>query len=182
MKTGAQIETDRLIIRAWATSENDRHAFHRLNSDEQVMRFFPFRRSREEADDLLERIFKMNDEFGYGWAAICLKNTGQAIGFAGVAPVNYFDAAFLPADEIGWRILPEHWHKGYATEAASALLMHAFDTLNINRIVAFAVEQNTASVNVMKRIGMLAEPHFDFDHPNVPDTHPHLKRHVVYAA
>ncbi len=104
------------------------------------------------------------------------------IGFAGIAPVNYFKAAFLPGVEIGWRLLPEFWGHGYASEAARSLLTHAFDDLAINRIVAFAASDNHASINVMKRIGMIAEPHYDFDHPNVPDTHPHLKRHVVYAA
>ncbi|MGL4488165.1 MAG: GNAT family N-acetyltransferase [Rhizobiaceae bacterium] len=182
MKTGHEIETDRLRIRGWTLSDEDRAVFHRLNSDPQVMRYFPFRRTSAETDALLELVLKMSREQGYGWAAVCLKDTHEVIGFSGIADVNYFSAAFLPADEIGWRLLPEHWHKGYATEAAAALLAHAFDVLRRKRIVSFAVTENTASINVMKRIGMVAEPHFDFDHPNAPDTQPHLKRHVVYAA
>ncbi len=182
MKTGHEIQTDRLILRSWNLSDEDRLAFYRLNSDPQVMHFFPFRRTRKETDELLDKVLKMNRDQGYGWAAICLKDTNEAIGFSGIAPVNYFDAAFLPADEIGWRIVPEHWRKGYASEAAAALLQHAFEALDLKRVVAFAVPENIASVNVMKHIGMKAEPQFDFLHPNVPDTHPHLKLHVVYAA
>jgi RimJ/RimL family protein N-acetyltransferase len=182
VKTGHEIQTARLKVRSWTLSEEDRFAFHRLNNDPAVMHFFPFRRSRQESDELLEKVLKMNADQGYGWAAVCLKESNQAIGFSGVAPVNYFDAAFLPADEIGWRILPEHWRKGYACEAAAALLKHAFEALDFKRVVAFAVPENIASVNVMTRIGMTAEPQFDFLHPNVPATHPHLKLHVFYAA
>jgi RimJ/RimL family protein N-acetyltransferase len=182
MKAGHQIQTARLEIRSWTLSEVDRLAFHRLNNDPQVMHYFPHRKTRQESDDLLEKILKMNGEQSYGWAAICLRDDQSPIGFAGIAPVNYFKAAFVPCDEIGWRLLPEHWRQGYASEAARALLAHAFDDLGFSRIVAFAVSDNVASINVMKSIGMIAEPHFDFDHPNVPDTHPHLKRHVVYAA
>jgi RimJ/RimL family protein N-acetyltransferase len=182
LKQDCQIQTERLVLRGWTTSQADRIAFHRLNADETVMKFYPFRRTRRESDELLDTVLQMNRSQGYGWAAVCLQNTGVVIGFSGIVPVNYFDAAFLPADEIGWRLLPEHWHKGYATEAATALLNHAFETLNRQRIVAFAVPANQASINVMRRIGMKAEPRFDFDHPNVPDTHPHLRRHVFYVA
>ena len=47
-------------------------------------------------------------------------------------------------------------------------------------IVSFAVHDNHASTGVMRRIGMVAEPDRDFDHPRVPDTHPELKRHAFY--
>ena len=182
MKTGAEIETERLIVRHWTLVESDRKAFHRLNSDKDVIKYFPSANSPDESNQHLEELLHWNIVNGYGWAAVCLKSSMEPIGFAGIGPVDYFEAAFLPADEIGWRLLPEHWHKGYATEAASALLQHGFDSLKLDRVVSFAVAANTASINVMKRIGMTPEPQFDFDHPGVPDTHPHLKRHVFYAA
>jgi RimJ/RimL family protein N-acetyltransferase len=182
MKTNHQIHTDRLVLRSWTVNDGDRSAFQRLNNDPDVMRYFPHRRTSQESDDLLNLILTMNAQQGYGWAAVCLKTSNTPIGFAGIAPVNYFDAAFLPADEIGWRLLPEHWKQGYACEAGAALLSHGFADMGIKRIVAFAVFDNVASINVMKRIGMAAEPHHNFDHPNVPDTYPNLKRHVVYAA
>jgi RimJ/RimL family protein N-acetyltransferase len=180
MKLGAEIRTERLIIRRWSGSEQDREAFHRLNSDERVMKFFPTRRTRAESDAFLERIAEMTAEYGMGWAAVCLAETGKPIGFSGVAPVNYFEASFTPAVEIGWRLLPEHLGQGYATEAANALLRHGFTDLGLDRIVAFAVPANKPSLAVMRRIGMTRNPQFDFIHPNVPDIHPHLKQHVFY--
>lgn len=50
----------------------------------------------------------------------------------------------------------------------------------MKEIVSFAVTANQRSTAVMERIGMTAEPAHDFDHPGVPDSHPHLKRHSFY--
>lgn len=179
MKAGAEIITDRLLLRHWTGSTTDRTAFHRLFSDPEVMRFFPQRLARAEADALLDGLFPLIAEYGFGWAALCLKDKEDPIGFAGLMPVR-FKAAFAPTVEIGWRVLPEHWGKGYATEAANALLRNGFKDLHLDEIVSFAVHDNHASTAVMIRIGMIPEPALDFDHPRVPDTHPHLKRHVFY--
>lgn len=179
MRAGAEISTGRLRLRHWTGSNTDRTAFHRLFSDPQVMRFFPQQYSRMEADVLLDGLFPLIAEYGFGWAAMCLKDQESPIGFAGLMPVR-FEAAFAPAVEIGWRLLPEHWGEGYATEAAKALLRHGFEDLKLDEIVSFAVRDNHASIAVMKRIGMTPHPAFDFDHPRVPDTHPHFKRHVFY--
>ncbi|TIW64748.1 MAG: GNAT family N-acetyltransferase, partial [Mesorhizobium sp.] len=42
------MRTERLILRNW--EDRDRELFHRINFDEQVMEFFPFRRDRAETD------------------------------------------------------------------------------------------------------------------------------------
>jgi RimJ/RimL family protein N-acetyltransferase len=61
------------------------------------------------------------------------------------------------------------------------MLRLGFEQRNLAEIVAFAVAANRRSTAVMKRIGLRRDPSRDFDHPRVPETHPHLKRHVVYA-
>ena len=53
MKYGTELKTDRLVIRSWNLSEDDRQVFHELNSDKQIMHYFPFCRSREVADKVL---------------------------------------------------------------------------------------------------------------------------------
>lgn len=177
MKVGAAVTTERLLIRHWR--DEDRPFFHRINSDPQVMAFFPRRRSRAQADRFFDVLAQTLAENGVGWAAVTLRETGEPIGFAGLAKVH-FEAPFTPAVEIGWRLVPEHWGTGYATEAAEALLAHGFQDLDLAKIVSFAVRANRRSTAVMQRVGMTAEPVLDFDHPGVPDTHPHLKRHVFY--
>jgi len=56
--------------------------------------------------------------------------------------------------EIGWRLRREHWGQGYASEAARAIGDYAFDTLSAPEILAVCSPVNTASSDVMRRIGM----------------------------
>jgi RimJ/RimL family protein N-acetyltransferase len=180
MKYGTELETDRLVIRSWNLSEDDRQVFHELNSDKQIMHYFPFRRSREVADKVLEKIITVAVADGYGWAAICIKDSGQPIGFAGLSKVN-FEVDFTPATEIGWRLIVRHWHKGYASEAATALVAHGFEDLCLDEIVSFALPANTASIAVMQRLGMRRDPSRDFDMPGIDDADAELRRHVFYC-
>ncbi|MEZ5812129.1 MAG: GNAT family N-acetyltransferase [Rhizobiaceae bacterium] len=177
MKAGATIETGRLVLRHWRA--DDIEPFHRLNSDDRVMRFFPFRRDRKQSAEMLERIRRMVADDGFGWAAICRRDDDTTIGFSGLSRIG-FETAFTPAVEIGWRLLPEHWRKGYASEAARALLAHGFNDLGLDEIVSFAVQDNHASTGVMRAIGMTAEPELDFDMPGIADDMAHLRRHVFY--
>ena len=75
------LHTPRLIIRNW--EERDRPLFHRINSDDTVMEFFPFRRTREQADAVMDQLRAAIDANGYGFAALEIAETGEAIGFAG---------------------------------------------------------------------------------------------------
>jgi RimJ/RimL family protein N-acetyltransferase len=172
------MHTERLILRNW--EDRDRELFHRINSDERVMEFFPFRRDRAAADAKMDEFHAWIEEDGYGFAAAEIAATGECIGFVGLLATDHVPS--LPADtiEIGWRLAPEFWAKGYVTEAAEAWLAYGFQTLGLDEIVSFAVAENHRSTAVMKRLGMTADPSADFDHPSIPDSHPALKRHVLY--
>jgi RimJ/RimL family protein N-acetyltransferase len=172
------MHTERLILRNW--QERDRGLFHRINSDERVIEFFPFRRTRAESDAKMDEFRAAIEADSYGWTAVEIAATGECIGFVGLNGTDHID--FLPADmlEIGWRIAPEFWGRGYVTEAAQAWLAHAFRSLHLDEVVSFAVWNNRRSIAVMERLGMSADPTMDFDHPSVPESHPHLKRHVFY--
>jgi RimJ/RimL family protein N-acetyltransferase len=172
------IRTERLILRNW--EERDRALFHRINSDDQVLEFFPFRRSRAEADAKLDQFRAEIENDGFGWTAAEIAATGECIGFVGLHQTEHMP--FLPEGtvEIGWRLAPEFWGKGYVSEAATTWLDFGFETLGLDEIVSFAVWNNNRSTAVMRRIGMSADPTRDFDHPGVLDSHPQLKRHVFY--
>ncbi|WP_137137143.1 GNAT family N-acetyltransferase [Rhizobium sp. FKY42] len=173
------LETERLVLRSWL--EQDRDLFREINADPKVMEFFPFRRNHAEADALFDRVNAMIKEDGLGFYAVELKETGEAMGFCGLAPANMPGIFPQETIEIGWRLATRFWGNGYITESASALIGHGFRAMHLAAIVSFAVENNHRSTAVMKRIGMRRCPEMDFDHPRVPDTHPHLKRHVTYA-
>jgi RimJ/RimL family protein N-acetyltransferase len=172
------IRTQRLILRNW--EERDRGLFFRINSDDRVMEFFPFRRDRAQADAVFDTLRSGIDARGYGLAAAELAATGKCIGFVGLCPVEFGSPFADGSVEIGWRLAPEFWSNGYVTEAAKEWLRFGFEQLRLNEIVSFAVWNNRRSTAVMERIGMRRDPALDFDHPNVPDTHPALKPHVVY--
>lgn len=170
------IRTERLVLRNW--EERDRDLFHRINSDDDVMKFFGFRRTRAGSDAMMDRLSIDIASRGFGFCAAEITQTGETIGFVGLNPAALY--GILPDDavEIGWRLAPEHWRKGYAAEGARAWLGFAFRTLGLDEVVSFAVWNNVRSIAVMERIGMRHDPSGDFDHPRVAA--PSLKPHVLY--
>lgn len=172
------IETQRLTIRNWRPDDID--LFHRINSDRQVMEFFPFRRTPAQSAELLEKLTGDIARRGYGFAALELRESGTCIGFAGLHPDDVVPTLPPQTVEIGWRLAPEHWGKGYVNEAAGALVEFGFEQLGLDQIVSFAVWNNMRSLAVMERLGMERDAGHDFDHPRVPDSHPELKRHLFY--
>jgi RimJ/RimL family protein N-acetyltransferase len=171
------LRTERLILRNW--QERDRELFHRINSDDRVMEFFPFRRDRAQADAVMDRMSDNILRDGYGWTATEIAATGECIGFVGLNPADIVPIVPFGTLEIGWRLAPEYWGKGFVTEAARAWLRVAFDDLGRKEIISFAVWNNVRSTAVMERLGMSRDP-VEFKHPLVPDTHPELQRHVLY--
>ena len=172
------VETSRLILRP--CREEDRDLFYELSSDPAVLAFFPFRRSRADADTVFTMIRSIVPEPGFDLLVMALKQSGEAIGLCGLSKPQL--EPYLPKDavEIGWRMSARHWRNGYATEAGLALLRHGFETLKLDEILSIAVHDNRRALAVMRRIGMHPDPAIDFDHPQIPDTHPQLRRHVVY--
>ncbi|MDE1992848.1 MAG: GNAT family N-acetyltransferase [Rhizobiaceae bacterium] len=172
-------ETERLIIRNWR--EGDRDLVFEINSDDRVMEFYPFRRNRAESDAFFDRVHAMIAETDFGFYALELKATGETLGYCGLAQIDYLEPfVAVGTVEIGWRLAARFWGKGYASESARALLARGFETLNLPEIVSFAVHDNIKSTSVMERTGMHRVDGGDFDHPRVPDSHPHLQRHVLY--
>ena len=171
--------TERLVVRNWR--DEDGGLFHAINSDEKVMEYFPFRRDRTQSDELMDRLAASIEAEGFGFAALELRDTGECIGFTGLHTTGL--EPLFPAEllEIGWRLHHPYWGKGYASEAARAWLKMGFEVLGEDEIVSFAVHDNHRSTAVMERIGMRRDPSRDFDHPRVPDSHPHQKRHVFYT-
>lgn len=173
-----RLTTPRLIIRNWEPRDAD--LFHLINSDDRVMEFFPFRRDRAQADAFLAALRARIEENGFGFTALELRENGRCIGFCGLHADAVVPSLPVGTVEIGWRLAPQFWGKGYVAEAAGRLLEHGFRNMGLAEIVSFAVWNNSRSTAVMERLGMRRDAAGDFDHPKVPDTHPHLKRHVLY--
>lgn len=170
------ITTERLFLRRW--QESDRQPFRRLNADPRVMEYMPGLLKPEASDRLLDRIERHFQLHGFGLFAVELRQDQTFVGFLGLA-VPAFDAPFMPAVEIGWRLAAEHWGKGLATEGAREVLRYGFEVAGLTSVVSFTVPTNARSRRVMERIGMTHDPSADFDHPSLPEGHA-LRRHVVY--
>jgi len=126
----AELRTERLVLRRWR--RDDRAPFANLNADPEVMAHFPSVLNREESDAAAERIEAHFEKHGFGvWA---LEVTGEApfIGFVGLA-VPSFDAHFMPAVEVAWRLDRAYWGRGLATEAARASVADGFERLAPHR-------------------------------------------------
>ena len=165
-----------LLLRHWG--EDDLAPFAALNADPRVMEFFPKRLTREESDVRVERIRRHWEEHGFGLWAVEAPGVAPFIGFVGLS-VPSFEAPFTPCVEIGWRIAADHWGKGYAREAARAVLDDGFKRVNLGEVVSFTVPANLRSRRVMERLGMTHSPAEDFDHPLLPEGHS-LRRHSLY--
>jgi RimJ/RimL family protein N-acetyltransferase len=170
------IQTSRLILRQWC--KEDLEPLVKLNADPRVMEFLLAPLTCEESVARLEIYSKHIEDYGWGLWAVSASGISDFIGWIGLWPIG-FDAHFTPAIEVGWRLLPEFWGRGYATEGAMASLQYGFDTLKLNEIVATTVPANVRSRRVMEKLGMHCDLKDDFDHPKAPDGHP-LKRHVLY--
>lgn len=168
------IETPRLVLRRW--KESDIPNFARLNCHDKVMEYFLKKLSFQETVQFYNRIQNEFETFGFGLFAVEEKETNSFIGYVGLHNVT-FDVDFAPTVEIGWRILPQFWGKGLATEAAVACLEYAKNDLNLTEIVSFTSLLNKRSENVMRKIGMTRIK--EFDHPLVEPNH-NLCKHVLY--
>ncbi len=171
-----ELESPRLRLRLWR--DTDLPAFAALCADPKVMRYFPAPLSRLESAALIGRFRGHFAEYGYGMWALEHNDTGAFIGCTGLLNVS-FAAAFTPAVEIGWRLAPEYWGLGYASEAAWAVLRCAFDRLALDQVVSFTSEPNLPSQKVMQAIGMQCDLEGSFEHPRLDEGHP-LRPHVLY--
>jgi RimJ/RimL family protein N-acetyltransferase len=170
------LETERLILRQWRDS--DRQPFRELNADSRVMEFMPGLLASEASDEMMDRIQQSFLLYGFGLFAAELRVDQSFLGFIGLS-VPGFDAPFMPAVEVGWRIAARHWGSGFATEGAREVLRFAYESAGLDSVVSFTVPGNIRSRRVMEKLGMTYDQADDFDHPRLPAGHA-LRRHVLY--
>lgn len=144
------IITERLLIRP--VRADDAEAIHRYAGDETItmMTHLPnasvdeTRRFTQYAVSEWERIEPRDREY-----VILLRNNGELIGGVNLEarpePLTY---------EIGWTVRRDMRGRGFATEAARALLSYAFDALRAEAVVSVCDARNAASERVMRKLGM----------------------------
>jgi RimJ/RimL family protein N-acetyltransferase len=142
------IETERLVLRRFA--DDDRETVARWNADPQFTRHLSGPQTREQSDAGFDRWQRHWEERGFGLVAVTLKETGEVIGRTG----PQFHRMWDQDPEIGWALDPAWWGRGLATEAGAASIAWAFGDLGFERVVSITTEQNAASRNVMRKLGL----------------------------
>lgn len=171
-----ELRTERLWLRGFRAS--DHAPFAELNRDPKVTEFLSRALSAEQSRELIDKIDAHFSRHGFGLWAVEVPGVVHFAGFVGLN-VPHFETPFTPCVEVGWRLAPAHWGRGYATEGARRALAFAFEDFGLDEVVSFTVPANLRSRRVMEKLGMTRRPEDDFDHPGLPEGHP-LRRHVLY--
>lgn len=151
------IETERLLLRP-IDPIGDVDAIHAYQSLPEETRYIPFEaRTREEvAERLAQPRFTRSSLHAEGdilHLAVVLRGTDALIGDV----LLFWRSAEHRLGELGYQLHPDHQGKGYATEAARAMLGLAFDGLGLHRVIARIDQRNQASARVLAKLGMRQE-------------------------
>ncbi|MEH6436929.1 GNAT family N-acetyltransferase [Massilia sp. DD77] len=123
-----------------------------LNSDPVVMRYITgAAETPDETRAVIERVQGRWRTVGYSWWSFLDRETGELVGAGCIQHLGHDPAN---PHEIGWRLWPEHWGKGYAIEAARRMARFAFEELDAPLLCAICDPDNAASARVMHKLGM----------------------------
>lgn len=161
-------------LRPWRVA--DLAPYIAMNADREVMRYFPAPLSAAQTTESFARLKRGIEERGWGLWVVDVD--GEFAGFTGLA-IPRFDAPFMPATEIGWRLRREFWGGGIAFAAARQALAYGFDQVQLREIVSFTAAVNLPSRRLMERLGFAHDVTGDFEHPSIAVGHS-LRSHVPY--
>ncbi|MFI7021975.1 GNAT family N-acetyltransferase [Micromonospora sp. NPDC049900] len=152
------IETERLHLRAFQPADvTDLHAYF---GDPAVHRYL-YSEAPADLDGIREVLARrqqrtaLREQGDAIQLAVVLRETGQLVGDV----LLCWTSAAHRQGEIGYLLHPDHRGRGYATEAARAMLALAFDRCDLHRVVGRLDARNTASAQVLARLGMRREAH-----------------------
>ena len=130
--------------------EDDLENLHRLNSNIKVMEFIEAPHDREKSIAYLKRIMDYYPtDPGYGAFSLHLRKNGE---FVGMVMLKKLDRT--QEKEVGYRLLPNFWNRGFATEISRAALEYGFWDQELDRIVAISRPDNMRSLNVIEKLAM----------------------------
>jgi len=147
------LETQRLFLRAFNVDDAqfvltllNEPSFIRYIGDKQVRNVDDARRY------LLNGPIASYERHGFGLCAVELRESRTPIGMCGLLKREE-----LPDPDIGFAFLPDFWSKGFAFEAAAAVLHDARERIGIERVLAITSLDNEASIRLLERLGFKFE-------------------------
>ena len=152
------IETERLTLRRY--TETDYDDLLKLQSNDDVTRFLLYESKTPDQvrESLAVRLADVPmDADGQALClAVVLRETGQHIG----EMTLFVQSVEHKGGEVGFVFHPDFHGRGYATEAAAAVLRLGFGHFGMHRMIGRLDARNAGSAGVMKRLGMRQEAHF----------------------
>ena len=146
--------------------ETARLSLHRLSAGDaefllELLNEAPFLRNVGDkgvrtADDarryVLEGPVASYERFGFGLYRVDLKESGEPVGICGLLKRDSLEDV-----DIGFALLERHWSRGYALEAASAVMDYGRAAFGLTRIVAITTLDNDGSIRVLGKLGLRFE-------------------------
>lgn len=124
----------------------------RLNGDAEVMRYISGSpESAEETRAIIARVKARWATIGYSWWNFIEADSGELVG-AGC--IQHLGQIATNPHEIGWRLRPDRWGRGYAIEAAERMARYAFEELDAPVLCAICEPANVRSERIMQKLGM----------------------------
>lgn len=143
------LETERLALRKM--TERDGEFYLAMLSDREFKRHIADRGVRDvdgALANMRDRVFASYDAHGFGMWLVSRRDTGEAVGMAGLVKRE-----FLADVDLGYAFLPRGRSAGYATEACRGILEFASRVLGLRRLAAIVSPENAPSIRVLERLG-----------------------------
>ena len=147
------LETPRLILRDF--QPEDVYQLASILANSRVMEFsLTGILSFSDTQAKLDSFINSYQKFGFGKWAVIFKESNKLIGYCGIA-IEQIDN--VDEREIGYRLAPEFWRIGLATEAALITTQYGFEQLKFPYLLGVVESTNAASVRVLEKLGMRYE-------------------------
>ncbi len=147
------LTTERLRLRKF--SLDDAEFMFRLLNEPSFLQYIGDKgvRTLEDARSyILDGPLASYEKLGFGLWIVESREKAAPMGMCGLLKreiLEYFD--------IGYAFLPEFWSRGYALEAAAAVLSYARDTLGLERVAAITQVDNESSIRLLQKMGFAFE-------------------------
>jgi RimJ/RimL family protein N-acetyltransferase len=160
MAVSIPIPTPRLLLRSWRRDDVAEYASG-CNTP-GVMRWLGGVQSRAALRCEIDYFIASEARDGFTYWAVERRADRALLGFCGLIVIEERDCPFKGNVEVGWRIRQDAWRNGFAFEAASAVLAHAFKRLRLPEIVSRVSGGNTASRKLMAKLGLRRRRDLDY--------------------
>lgn len=156
MTPAMTLTTDRLLLREF--TEDDWPRVREYQLDPMYLRYYPWTpkdRSPEAVRDFVAGFMSYRTESPRTryQLAVTLKPEGVLIGNCGIRR----SSADQTTADLGYELDPKYWGRGYASEAAEAMVSFGFSRLGLHRIEATCVADNLGSIRILEKLGMRLE-------------------------